>query len=345
MKTFGSDNHSGASPEVIRAIEKANTQKVIAYGEDTFTEDAILKFKKQFGNNIDVFIVLNGTGANTLSLKACTSPFNSIICAETAHINSDECGAPENYTGCKLKTLFTVDGKLTVDLIQKALKGRGDQHHSQPKVVSITQTTELGTVYTPDEVKTIADFVHSKNMFLHMDGARLCNAAAFLKCSLKEITNDCHVDILSFGGTKNGMIMGESIVVFNKQLAENLMYIRKQGMQLASKMRFLSAQFCAFFENDLWIKNANNANKMACYLRDKIKDIKEIEILFPVESNGVFARLSKSLIDELQKKYFFYVWNEDFGDVRWMACFDTTKEEIDEFVLDIEKTIIELKGN
>jgi len=342
MKTFGSDNHSGASSEIIKAIEMANANNVVAYGDDRFTEEAKTKFKEQFGKDVEVFIVLNGTGANVLSLKACTAPFNSVICAETAHINSDECGAPENFTGCKLKTFKTSDGKLTVELIKEAFKGRGDQHHSQPKVVSITQTTELGTVYRPEEVREIADFVHSKNMFLHMDGARLCNATAYLKCSLQEITGDVGVDILSFGGTKNGMIMGESIVVFNKILAENLMYIRKQGMQLTSKMRYLSAQFCAFFENDLWRKNATNANKMACYLAEKVKDIDEIEILFPVESNGVFARLPKKLIKILQEEYFFYVLSEDNGNVRWMTCFDTLKEQVDEFVTDIKKCILKV---
>ncbi len=342
MKTFGSDNHSGASTEIIKAIENANKGNVIAYGEDKFTKNAYKKFKENFGENIEVFIVLNGTGANVLSLKACTSPFNSVICAKTAHINTDECGAPENFTGCKLKGVETSDGKLTVELIKKALIGRGDQHHSQPKVVSITNTTELGTVYKPEEIKEIANFVHSKNMYLHMDGARLSNAAAYLNCSLKELTNDCHVDILSFGGTKNGMVMGESIVVFNKELAKNLLYIRKQGMQLSSKMRFLSAQFSAFFENNLWLKNATHANQMASYLAKQVESVKGVKILFPVESNGVFARVSKEIVEQLQKKYFFYVWNEEFSDVRWMTSFNTTKEEVLEFVNDIKQISKEL---
>jgi len=245
---FGSDNHSGVHPDIIKAIQTANKGYTVAYGEDEHTKHAIKKFKEHFGENIDVYFVYNGTAANILGLKTVTDSFNSILCAEIAHLNVHECCGPEKFTGCKLTIIPTKNGKLTVDLIKPYLVGFEDPHMAQPKVISITQSTELGTVYTPNEIKELSDFAHKKNMLIHMDGARLSNAAASLKVSMKKITADVGVDVLSFGGTKNGMMIGEAVVFFNKNLSKNFQYIRKQGMQLTSKMRFISAQFEALYQ-------------------------------------------------------------------------------------------------
>lgn len=267
-----------------------------------------------------------------MGLNAATRSWNSVICAETAHINEDECGAPEKFNGFKLLTVETPDGKLTVDLIQKHMKGFDFEHHSQPKIISITQATELGTVYTPDEIKKLANFAHQHDMFLHMDGARIANAAVSLNVGFKELTKDAGVDILSFGGTKNGMMYGEAIIFLNKKLGQNFKYIRKQGMQLASKMRFISAQFERYLTNDLWFKSAEHANKMAKLLEDKVKKIPQIKITQKVEANGVFAMVPKEIIDDLKQKYFFYDWNESQNEVRWMCSFDTKEEDIITFV-------------
>jgi threonine aldolase len=333
---FGSDNHSGVHPDIMKAIESANKNWVIAYGDDKYTERAIKKFKEHFGNNIKVFFVYNGTAANILGLKNVTNSFNSILCAETAHLNVHECCGPEKFTGCKLVTIPTSDGKLTIELIKPFLVGFGDEHMAQPKVVSITQPTELGTVYNSREIKVLADFVHKHNLLLHVDGARLCNAAASMKKSLKEITNDVGVDILSFGGTKNGMMFGEAVVFFNKGLSKNFEYIRKQGMQLASKMRFISSQFEAFLSNDLWLKNAQHANKMTKLLYKNIKDVPEVTIIQRVDVNSIFAIIPNKFIDILQKKYIFYNYNSE---VRLMCSFNTKEEDVLCFAKKIKKTL------
>lgn len=343
-KSFGSDNHSGIHPDIIKAIEEANHGDCVAYGDDPFTSEAIAAFKRELGEHIAVFPVFNGTGANVLSLKALTRPYHALIAATTAHLHVDECGAPENFTGCKIKLIQTQDGKLTVDLITKILGGRGDQHHVQPKVASIAQVTELGTVYTPEEIRTLADFLHQKGMLLHMDGSRIANAAAVLNCSLKEITVDCGVDVLSFGGTKNGMMLGEAVVFFDphSSSAREFMFIRKQGMQLFSKMRFISAQFTAYFNDGLWLKNARHANTMAQLLKEKARTIKELEIAYPVESNAVFVKMPDKYIKPLQQHYFFYEWNKadkDHTIVRWMNSFNTTPEDIEGFVQTLEHII------
>jgi threonine aldolase len=272
-----------------------------------------------------------GTAANVLGLKAMTNSHHSIICPESAHINVDECGAPEKFTGCKLLPVETKDGKLSIENIQKHMHGFGFEHHAQPKVISITQSTELGTIYSIDEIKTLAAYAHKHNMFLHMDGARISNAAVSLNASFYEFTADAGVDVLSFGGTKNGMMYGEAIVFFNKELAENFKYIRKQGMQLASKMRYIAAQFNTFLSNDLWKKNAAHANKMARLLYSEVKDIPGIEITQKVESNGVFAIIPSEIIPILQKEYFFYIWDENKSEVRWMTSFDTSENDILQF--------------
>jgi threonine aldolase len=329
---FASDNNSGVHPEIMKAINEANQGHTIAYGDDPYTQRAKEKFYEHFGTDIDIYFVFIGTAANVLGLNAATRSWNSVICAETAHINEDECGAPERFNGFKLLTVETPDGKLTVDLIQKHMKGFDFEHHSQPKIISVTQATELGTVYTPDEIKKLANFAHQHNMYLHMDGARIANAAVSLNVGFKEITKDAGVDILSFGGTKNGMMYGEAIIFLNKKLGQDFKYIRKQGMQLASKMRFISAQFEQYLTHNLWFKSAEHANKMAKLLEDKVKEIPQIKITQKVQANGVFAMVPKKIMDDLKQEYFFYDWDESQNEVRWMCSFDTKEEDILTFV-------------
>ncbi len=329
---FASDNNSGVHPEILKAIGEVNQGHTIAYGDDPYTEKATQKLKEIFGSDTEIFMVFIGTAANTLGLDAVTQSYNSIICAETAHIHVDECGAPEKFTGCKLLPVETTNGKLTIEGISKHMHGFGFEHHAQPKVISITQASEMGTVYTVEEVRKIADYAHENGLLLHMDGARISNAAVSLGKDFKEFTADAGVDILSFGGTKNGMMYGEAVVFFNKAMASDFKYRRKQGMQLASKMRFISAQFLAFLENDLWKKNAGHANKMAKLLEKEVGKIPGIQITQKVEANGVFAILPKDLIPGLQEEYFFYIWDEERGEVRWMTSFDTTEEDILGFV-------------
>jgi len=336
---FASDNNPAVHPKILQAIIDASHGHTIAYGDDIYTLDAIEKIKEHFGENIDVYFVFNGTGANVLGLKALTNSFNSIICAETAHINVDECGAPEKFTGCKLLSVPTNNGKLTIEAIKYHMHGFDFEHHSQPKVISITQATELGTVYSPDEIKAITDFAHKYDMFVHVDGARICNAAASLNLSLKEITTDVGIDILSFGGTKNGMMFGEAIIFFDKKLTENFKYIRKQGMQLASKMRFIAVQFIAMLENELWLENASHANKMAKLLADEVAKIPQIKITQKVETNGIFVIIPQECIEPLQNEFFFYIWDENKSEVRWMTSYDTTEEDIFDFVKLLKKRL------
>ncbi len=338
-KGFASDNNSGVHPTILKAIENANIGHVIGYGDDPYTQKATEIFKEKFGRETEVFFVFNGTGANVLGLSAATQSFNSIICAETAHIQEDECGAPEKFTGCKLLPIETKNGKLTPELIQPHLKGFDFEHHSQPRVISISQVTEMGTVYKPHEIVALADLAHKNNMVFHMDGARIANAAISLNMDFKAFTKDCGVDILSFGGTKNGMMMGEAVLFFNPVLATNTKYLRKQNAQLYSKMRFVGAQFIAYFENDLWKETAAHSNKMAKLLESKITKIPEIKITQPVDANGVFAVVPRKIIDPLKEHFFFYMWNETTSEVRWMTSFDTTEEEIYEFTDLIKKLL------
>ena len=330
---FASDNNAGIHPEVLKAIQDANMGHCIAYGDDIYTQKAIAKIKEHFGKDIDVYFTFNGTGSNVLALKMLTESYNSIICAETAHINVDECGAPEKFTGCKLLSVPTENGKLTIEKIKYHMHDFGFEHHSQPKVISIAQVTEMGTVYTPNEIKKITDYAHKNAMFVHMDGARLCNAAVNLDRDLREITADVGVDVLSLGLTKNGAMNAEAIIFFNQEISENFKYYRKQGMQLASKMRFMAVQFEALFSNDLWKKNAEHANKMAKTLAEGVAEIPQIQITQKVEANGVFAIVPSEIIPKLQKEFFFYMWNEQKSEVRWMTSFDTQIKDIEEFVL------------
>jgi threonine aldolase len=338
-RSFASDNNAGVHPEVIEAIRAANEGHVIAYGDDPFTARAVKLFQKHFGRHVAVYFVFGGTGANVLGLKAITRSHQAIICAETAHVNVDECGAPENFSGCKLLTVSTPDGKLRVDQIKPLLHGIGVEHHVQPSVITISQATEMGTVYTEKELKTLAGFAHDHGMLLHVDGARLSNAAVSLDASLKEITADVGVDVLSFGGTKNGMIYGEAVVFFDAKRAAEFKYIRKQGMQLSSKMRFIAAQFEAMLSGNLWRRGPEHANRMAQLLADELGKLPQIKITQPVESNGVFAMIPRQYIPALQKKYFFYVWNEEISEVRLMASFDTTEDDIRDFVAFVRKTV------
>lgn len=340
-RSFASDNNAGVHPEIVEAIRTVNEGHVVAYGDDDVTARVGKLFKKQFGKDIEVFFVFGGTGANTLGLKAITKPYNAVICAETAHINVDECGAPEKFTGCKLIALQTADGKLRVEQLEPLVHVFGNEHHVQPRVVSISQATEMGTVYTKQELKAIAKFAHANNMLLHVDGARLANAAASLDASLKSITAECGVDVLSFGGTKNGMIYGEAVVFFDPKLARDFKFIRKQGMQLPSKMRFISAQFEALLSGDLWRRSATHANRMARLLASELEKVPggKISLTQAVEANGVFATLPKQFIPQLQKKYFFYVWNEAISEVRLMCSFDTTEDDIHDFVEVVRRVV------
>jgi len=338
-RSFASDNNAGVHPEILQAIASANQGHTVGYGDDQYTESAVRKFKQHFGPDIDAFIVFNGTAANCLSLKALTNSYHAVICAEAAHIYTDECGAPEKFTGCKLIPIPTRDGKLTVESVTQAYHGVDDPHHVQPRVISITQSTEVGTVYKPGEIKTLARFAHERGMFLHVDGARIANAAASLGQTLRQATRDLGVDVLSFGGTKNGAIGAEAVVFFDKKLSHDFLYLRKQGMQLASKMRFISAQFDALLTGDLWLKSAQHANRMARLLRKKLSEIPQVKIIYKVEANGVFARIPRGAIARLQKRYFFYVWNEQQSVVRWMCSFDTTEQDVKQFARFVAETV------
>lgn len=339
LKHFASDNCSGVHPDIMKAISSANAGHVIAYGSDDYTKSAVKKFQEHFGEHSDVYFVFGGTGANVLGLKALTESYHGIICAESAHINVDECGAPEKFSGCKLFTIPSADGKITVEQISQYLSLLGNEHHNQPKVISITQATEFGTVYTPEEIEEISGFAHQHDMFLHVDGARIANAAASLDVNLRDITADVGVDVLSFGGTKNGMMLGEAVVFFKKSLAKNFTFIRKQGMQLFSKMRFIAAQFDTYLSNDLWLKNAKHANEMAKLLARDIKKIPQITITQKVEANAIFAIIPKEAVSAIQQKFYFYLWNTETSEVRWMTSFDTTKKDIKNFVKAVKESM------
>jgi len=290
--------------------------------------------KKYFGNDAEIYFVLNGTAANVLSLQSMMRSYHAVICADTSHIQMDECGAPEKIVGCKLITVPTKDGKLTPQKLKEYLARVGDQHAVQPRVISISQSTEYGTVYNVDEIRALADFAHQHHMYLHMDGARIANAAVTLKCEFREFTRDAGVDILSFGGTKNGMMLGEAVVIFNPELASDFRFIRKQGMQLASKMRFISAQFNALLSNDLWSRNAGHANQMAALMGKKLQELQhpDVRVTQAVQANAVFAVMPENCISRLQEQFHFYTWDARANEVRLMASFDTREEDIQTFI-------------
>ncbi|MGA8636694.1 MAG: low specificity L-threonine aldolase [Candidatus Sulfotelmatobacter sp.] len=330
-RSFASDNNAGVHPEILEAIARANQGHVVAYGDDPYTDSAKKKFEEHFGPDIAVFFTFNGTGANVLGLQALTRSFQSILCSDYAHIYCDECGAPEKHTGCKLIPLPHQDGKITLASVRHAYHGIGDQHHSQPRVISITQCTEMGTVYQPEEIQTLARFAHERDMFLHVDGARMANAAASLGQTLRQATRDLGVDVLSFGGTKNGILGGEAVVFFRPELSRDFLYLRKQSMQLASKMRFIAAQFEALLTNDLWRRSAEHANRMARLLEKEVSRIPGVKVVWKVESNGVFVQIPREAIEKIKQHYFFYMWIEEESIVRWMCSFDTTEEDIRNF--------------
>lgn len=339
FRSFASDNNSGVHPRIMDAIMQANVGHAIGYGDDDYTKKAISLIKQHFGPSSEPFFVFNGTGANVTGLMAATRSYNAIICAETAHIMVDECGAPDKFTGCKLLSLPTKNGKLTPELVKHHLHGFGFEHHSQPKVISISQTTELGTLYTPEEIRALSNLAHEYGMLLHMDGARLSNAAAALGLPFKAFTTDCGVDFVSFGGTKNGMMYGEAVVILNPTIGGDFKYIRKQGMQLASKMRYISAQFIAYLENNFYLETATHANNMAKLLELKLKEIPQVSITQPVDANGIFAIIPHQAIAELQQEYFFYVWDDSRSEVRWMTSFDTTETDIDGFIEKLKQVL------
>lgn len=356
---FGSDNHSGVSPEVLQAIAAANTDHALAYGDDEWCARAEDIFRHEFGSQAKVYFVFNGTGANVLCIDAMCRSHEAVVCAETAHINVDECGAPQRVVGCRLLTVDTPDGKLTPELVKTRLHGFGFEHHSQPKAISISQPTELGTLYTLDEIRALADLAHTYNMYLHLDGARLANAAVALNCTFKEMTTDLGVDCLSFGGTKNGLLMGESCVLLNTKLDVDMKYRRKQMTQLCSKMRFMAAQFECYLsgstpklvEGDcpkggggvclpLWRRNAEHSNRMAQLLHEEVKKL-GVRVMYEVQVNSVFVQLPADIWHALQKEYFFYDWDETENIVRWMCSFDTAEEDILAFIGALRKLLKE----
>ena len=335
MTNFASDNHAGAHPAILQAMAAANEGRAGAYGHDRCTARAEELFRDHFGPDARGFPVFNGSGANVTSIDALTRGFEAVICSDVAHMHVDECGAPERVAGSKLYPVPTAHGKLAVSDVGRFESRRGDDHHAQQRVVSITQSTELGTVYTLDETRAIADAAHELGMWLHVDGARLANAAASLDASLSELTTDAGVDVVSFGGTKNGLALGEAVIFCNPDLAGGFEFVRKQLGQLASKMRFISAQFVALLDGELWLQNARHANAMAARLAGGVRDLPGIEIVHPVEANGVFARLpgsaTRRLLAELDGDPPFYVWDEGEGVVRWMCAWDTTEADVDAF--------------
>ncbi|WP_086710012.1 threonine aldolase family protein [Streptomyces antimycoticus] len=329
---FASDNYAGAHLEVLAALTLANGGHQVAYGEDDYTDNLQQIVRGHFGATAQAFPVFNGTGANVVALQAVTDRWGAVICAESAHINVNEGGAPERMGGLKLLTVPTPDGKLTPELIDRQAWGWEDEHRAMPQVVSITQNTELGTVYTPDEIRAICEHAHAHGMKVHLDGARIANAAASLNVPMRTFTTEAGVDILSLGGTKNGAVFGEAIVVINPDAVRKMKHLRKTSMQLASKMRFVSVQLEALFAGDLWLRNARHANEMAARLAEGMRGIDGVEVLYPVQSNGVFARLPHDVSERLQKSFRFYVWDESDSVVRWMCSFDTTEEDVDVFL-------------
>jgi threonine aldolase len=340
MRSFASDNNAGVHPLIMDAMIKANRNHAVGYGDDPWTEQATKKIKEVFGENATPFFVFNGTGANSIALQAITRTFHSIICTRTAHVYVDECGAPARMTGCTFIAVPTPDGKLTPDLIRPHLHGFGVCHHSQPKAVYLSQTTELGTVYTIDEIKAIADLIHSYGMYLHVDGARLANACAYLNCSMKQITVNAGVDILSFGGTKNGMLQGEAVISFHPEISENLPFFRKQSAQLASKMRYLSAQFLPYFTDGLWLANARHANDQAAKLVTILTQFPQVRFTQKPETNQLFFTLPKDIAQKLSESYFFYFWNEPQSEIRLVTSWDTTDEDIENLEITLKELFL-----
>jgi threonine aldolase len=335
-KSFGSDNHAGTHPAVMSAIVEANSADAVAYGADPWTERVTGEIRRLSGAQGGVYLVLNGSGANVLGLGLLLGRHEAVICAESAHINTDECGGSEAILGTKLLTVPAPLGKLTAELIATRLAGRGDEHFAQPGVVAITQSTEFGTCYSLAELRAIKEFCTANGLRVYLDGARLSNAAAYLDCTLAELASTA--DVLSFGGTKNGAIGVEAVIVMEQADAVAAPYLRKQFMQLSSKMRYLAAQFGALLADDLWLANAGHANAMAARLASGLAEIPGVEIVYPVQSDAVFARLHPRQIDALRQRWIFHVWDEPASIVRWMTAFDTKESDVDAFLTDIAAT-------
>ena len=332
---FASDNYAGVLPEVLEALAAANRDHAGAYGADPWTAHFEERVREHFGDDARGFLVFNGTGANVISLQAMCRQYQAVICSTNAHINVDECGAPERIAGVKLLPVETPDGKLTPELVRPWLARFGDEHAVQPRVISITQSSELGTVYSAQEVRDLADLAHEEGLLLHMDGARLANAAAALDLPLRAFTTDVGVDAVSLGGTKNGLMMGEAVVLLRPGLGDDGRFLRKQSMQLASKMRFLAAQFDALLSEDRWLRAARHANAMAQRLAAAVTGIPGVRLTQAVQANGVFAVLPPGAAEQLQQRWLFYTWDEPSGEVRWMCSWDTTEEDVDSFAADV----------
>jgi threonine aldolase len=339
LRSFASDNNAGIHPEVLAAISEANVGHAVGYGDDPWTRAMERAFRNEFGAGARVFPVFNGTGANVLALKALVESHHAVVCARGAHIEVDECGAPEAWTGCKLIPVATGDGKLTPALVDDACQGVGDQHHVQPRVISISQSTELGTVYRPAEVKGLARFARRRGMFLHMDGARIANAAASQGLTLRQATRGLGVDVLSFGGTKNGAMGADAVVLFERARTADFKYLRKQGTHLASKMRFLSVQLLALLSNNLWRRNALHANRMAALLESELRAVRGVRVMHEVDANALFVKVPRRAIARLRKEYFFYTWDEREPVVRWMCAWDTTVDDVRRFVREVARAV------
>ncbi|MFI8634108.1 threonine aldolase family protein [Microbacterium sp. NPDC077663] len=343
VRSFASDNYSGVHPEVLTALAAANDGHQIAYGEDVYTERLQHVFARHFGDAAQAFPVFNGTGANVTGLQSMLPRWGAVVAASTAHINVDEGGAPEKVAGIKILNVPTEDGKLTPELVDREAWGWGDEHRAQPLVVSITQSTELGTLYTPDEIRALADHAHARGMRLHLDGARLSNAAAALDLPIRAFTRDAGVDVVSAGGTKNGALAAEAIVVLDPAASTGLPFLRKLNMQLSSKMRFVSAQLIALYEDDLYLRNARHANAMAARLRSAVEagladgSISGVRFSQPTQANGVFAILPDGVADRLRESFRFYDWDASKNEVRWMCSFDTAESDVDAFVAELSR--------
>ena len=338
LELFASDNYAGVHPAVLEAITKANAGWASAYGDDPWTVTLRRRFRELLGD-VDVFPVFNGTGGNVTALATLLRPYEAVICAETAHINVDECGAPERFTGSKLVDVPAADGKLTPGLVRAAAAGIGDQHHVQARVVSVSQSTELGTVYTPSELGALAEAAHADGLLLHVDGARLTNAAVALGVDLRAISADAGVDALTFGGTKAGLLGAEAVVFLRPGLAERYPFVRKQGAQLASKMRFVSAQLLCLLDDELWRETAGHANAMARRLAEAAVAVPGVRLAYPAEANAVFAVLASEAIERLSRTYRFYVWDEKAEVVRSMCSWQTTSEDVDAFVASLRGAV------
>src|SRR3954471_17193131 len=338
-RAFASDNWAGIHPEVLDALAAANVGHVPSYGADPYTREAIVRIRAELGEDAEVFLVFSGTAANVLCLHSMVQSHQAVICAETAHVYTSECGAAEKHIGCKLLAVPSPHGKITVAGIREHLHDLGNEHHAQPRAISITQATEYGTVYTPAEIREIADFAHTHSLLLHMDGARIFNAAAFLDVPLRAITSGAGVDALSFGGTKNGLVAGEAVVFFKQTLADDFEFKRMQGMQLASKMRFIAAQFNALLSNDLWKRSAAHSNRMAQLLAGELASIKGVTLTQQVQANEVFVTLPSEIIPKLQQSWAFHVWNEATSEARLITSFDTEESDIADFAALVREAV------